>query len=188
MEKRGGREGGCETVVGRYAYPHCSLVETIRTRGGAGRRAELPCVMKPIIILSVNFGIRQQQRFKTRIQHLCQNVRVKTSVQPLHGRRASGVTTAARRRRPAYAATLRRQVYNSSFWTSTEVYETSRDRGRREEAVGGKVTRLAGSRVRDAPAATPRHVTDSIIPQFISRLLLQRSSLASYILAPRYDF
>jgi len=95
--------------------PTVPLVETIRTRGGAGRRAELPCVMKPIIILSVNFGIRQQQRFKTRIQHLCQNVRVKTSAQRLHGRRASGVTTAARRRRPVYAATLRRQVCNSSF-------------------------------------------------------------------------
>ena len=108
-------------VVGRFVYLYCFL--------GWDHSYTL-CGPPGVCITTMNCEINQQhscthymliQWFQTRIPHFYQNSPCETSAKLLHCRR---------RKARLYAATLSRlvSVYESSFWTSEEIHETSYNR------------------------------------------------------------
>jgi len=75
-----------------------------------------------------------------------------------------------RRRRPAYAATVLRPVYESSFWTSKELQETSLNRRR--------ISRLRNQKKKRRAACSERGVTESIAfgSRYRRRRIIRRSN------------
>jgi len=93
---------------------------------------------------NMHYATQQSRQFTVRSTAMIQDVNVWSTAAQLQYRG---------RRRPAYAATIPRPPYESSFWASKEAYETSRSR-----ECGRRARRAC---VRCAPWSQPRSVVGS---------------------------
>ena len=127
----------------------------------------------------MHYATQQSRQFTVRSTAMIQGVNVWSTAAQLQYRG---------RRRPAYAATIPRPPYESSFWASKEAYETSRSRecGRRArhacDALLGASHGVSSARPATinhrhfTPAAAASHTPHAIVNLLLPLLLYRVTS------------